>query len=177
VNIRKAPEYFLNIYIVRQICEAFQPIGYRLEMPVNELLNILELDNEFIDESIRAKGKFDILLTSRKSGRPRHIIEVKRTLKLDQICKEARRLMALASSPHENKRLKSGFIAAVAKISSTERSQNAIQIIDDRINKINEETKNEFKTSCFYRLMPPDTLGFENGDALLLTVFEISKRS
>jgi hypothetical protein len=175
VHIRKLPEYFLNVFIVNELTEKFDTLGYRLEMPVKAVLTSLgvEVVNSPLD--IRDSGNFDIVLTSRKSGAIRHVVEVKRSLSNRQLVKEAKRLKALALEKHESKRLQTGFIATVSRLKHSTRSLDLDKLLDKRLDTINEVLDNLAKVSCRYELLESGDYGFDQNESLLITVFCIEK--
>ena len=54
VHIGKMPEYFLNVSIVRELTETHSALGYRLEMPVKDALNMLGLESSQNPKDLRA---------------------------------------------------------------------------------------------------------------------------
>ncbi|MBH0029214.1 hypothetical protein I6F53_19860 [Pseudoalteromonas sp. SWN29] len=62
VTYRQMPEYFLNVSIVNALCSKFPNLGYRLEIPVREVLGSFGLDKTSNDLDLRIGGKFDIAI-------------------------------------------------------------------------------------------------------------------
>ncbi len=173
VHIRKAPEYLMNVNIVRRVCETFDQLSYRLEMPVKEMLKRIGIDQAIDSENIRDSGKFDIVLLSRKSLSPRHVIEVKRSLSKKQLCKEARRIASVATENHGSQKLTTGFIAAVTRVKNSVRSFDCDSLIENRIDCLYDHLGGMFNISCDYRILNGEGYGFDPGDEFMITVFEL----
>lgn len=62
VNIRKMPEYYMNVVIAHDLCEAFPSLGFRLELPVKDLLDKFGIVSSKSPLELRDGGKFDIVL-------------------------------------------------------------------------------------------------------------------
>lgn len=132
LNIRKAPEYLLVVESANRISRKFTQLGYKLEMPVNTLLDDTLIEYEIDDLGIM-DGRFDLVLTSRKSGRPRHIVEFKRTLKATALKKDIERICEIARASRDDSRLETGFVAVVT--SQTLRSiENRCEELQDAAN-------------------------------------------
>lgn len=168
ITIRKAPEYLLTVSIAQALANKFENIGYQLEMSVSKLLNRMEVA-EFLDPlSLRSNGRVDILLTSRKSGKPRHIIEVKRTLKIKYLLKDVQRIKALSLEQHGSKRLQTGYLVA---ISDTRCDEKREALINDRLDSFSQEVGSGFNISCRYNYLNAGEAGFEAFQSLLVAVF------
>ncbi|MGP9802806.1 hypothetical protein [Rheinheimera sp. NSM] len=175
VHIRIMPEYFLNVFIANELSNKFPTLGYRLEMPVKEVLNEFGLENYISPNELRINGKFDIAIISKGSRKLRHIIEVKRSLSKRQLLKESKRLKALASEPHQSKRLETGYIAAISRLGSSARSYGVRQLLDARLEFLGNQLGDVVDVSCRYRVMDAGAYGFDPATSLLLTVFCIKK--
>lgn len=175
VHIRKMPEYFLNVFIANELSNKFPTLGYRLEMPVKEVLNEFGLEDYISPNELRINGKFDIAIISRNSRKLRHIIEVKRSLSKLQLLKESKRLKALAAEQHQSKRLETGYIAAISRLGSTARSYDVDQLLDTRLEFLCNQLGDAVNVSCRYKVMEAGSYGFAPSMSLLLTVFCIKK--
>ncbi|WP_067217767.1 hypothetical protein [Marinomonas gallaica] len=176
VHIRKMPEYYLNVLIAHSLAKAFPSLGYRLEMPVKEALASLGLEYVQSSSELRDSGRFDVVLTSKKSRKLRHVIEVKRSLNNRQLLKEAKRLKALAMEVHESKRLETGYIAAISRLRNRPRSNNIDQLIDSRMDNIQEYLGQEMIVSCYFETLDSGSVGFPEDEALVIVVFCLQKR-
>ncbi|MCJ7482454.1 MAG: hypothetical protein MUO31_05755 [Thermodesulfovibrionales bacterium] len=172
VHVRKSPEYVLNTYIVKEVCDNFDILGFRLEMIFSDVFEMLGYKPKF-PSHIRKGAKFDIVLTSRNSKKPRHVIEVKRSIKEKQMVKEAKRILFVANAVHGSKRLKTGFIACVARIKK--KGTPAEIVIAARVKEIENTVGDGFKVFKSYKEYEFGELGFPINERLLLVVFEIKK--
>ena len=176
VNIRKMPEYYINVVIAHDLCEAFPSLGFRLELPVKDLLDKFGIVSSKSPLELRDGGKFDIVLHSRKSKKIRHVIEVKRSLNKLQIRKDALRIAALAHENHGSRRLETGYIVAIRRLKNSCKSRSLEELIDDRIDMIKSVTNN-MDVSARYALFEPGEVGFSSEERLGIIVFCLQKNN
>lgn len=177
VHIKKMPEYFINVIIANVLSNKFPSLGYRLEMPVKEVLKQSGIEKTLSPDDIRENGKFDIAITSRGSKKLRHIIEVKRSLSKRQLLKESIRLKALATESHKSKRLETGYIVALSIMKESVRSYDCESRIDSRLEYLNKKLGDAVTISCRYDVIKSDGYGLSDGESLLIAVFCIKKTS
>jgi len=173
-HLRKSPEYILNVYIVKEICKIFQTIGFRFEMRFSDLFRVFNITPRF-PKYIGEGAKFDIVLTSRRTSRPRHVIEVKRSISNRQIAKETKRIKFVAESNHGSRRLEKGFIVCVARIK--ERGRPAETLIENRAKIIRRIVGLRFTVTELHKMYEYGELGFAKNERLIVVVFEIKNRS
>ncbi|MDN3380478.1 MULTISPECIES: hypothetical protein [unclassified Pseudoalteromonas] len=175
VTYRQMPEYFLNVSIVNALCDKFPNLGYRLEIPVREVLGTFGLIETSNDQDLRIGGKFDIAIISRKSKRIRHVIEVKRSISQKELLKEAKRIYTLADAEHGSKRLQTGYIVSVRRLKETLKSTKASDLIDKRLDYLSTQLEGKAKVSVRYSLLEDvQPYGFDEHEKLLISVFSIS---
>jgi len=172
-NLRQAPEYFINVYIARELTEKFDSLGIKLEMPVKEMIDQFDISEDSLSDELRTNGRFDLVVTTQKTGKPRHIIEVKRHFAVRAILKEASRIAALSQSNHGRKNLQSGFIVSIAKRKSS-ANMTPLELIDDRQKRIIEDIGDNFQVSALYDKLPFGKFGFADNEFLMMSVIEIS---
>ncbi|MDQ9090334.1 hypothetical protein RC083_01865 [Pseudoalteromonas haloplanktis] len=174
VTYRQMPEYFLNVTVVQALCEEFPSLGYRLEIPVREVLTGFGLVSTHNDADLRIGGKFDIALISRKSKRVRHVIEVKRSISQKELLKEAKRIFTLATAEHGSKRLRTGYIVSVRRLKETDRSTKCDELLDKRLAYLEQKLGEAVNVSVRYQLLDAKPFGFDEHEKLLISVFSIS---
>ncbi|SEG59342.1 hypothetical protein [Marinobacterium lutimaris] len=175
VHIRKMPEYYLNVLIAHRLTNIFPSLGYRLEMPVKEALLGLGVNSAENGDDLRDGGRFDIVLTSKKSRKLRHVIEVKRSLSNRQLLKDAKRLKALATERHQSKRLETGFIATVSRLKISPRANNIDGLLDTRMSNIQRCLGSSMNVSCRFQVLDSGLFGFPVHESLVVTVFCLQK--
>ena len=172
LHIKKSPEYICNTYIVQEVCETFDKVGFRLEMKFAELFDLFGVERKF-PSHIGPGAKFDIVLIGRKSLKPRHVIEVKRSISIKQVLRESKRIQFVAESNHGNQRLETGFIVCVTR--TKEKGWTAEAVIQDRKVRLENQLGRQYQISSVHRQYGQGELGFPDGDCLLVVVFEIKK--
>lgn len=177
VNIREMPEYYINVVIAHALCKRFPSLGFRLEMPVRDLLHKYNIENTSKSVELRDGGKFDIVLHTKKSKNIRHIIEVKRTLSKQQIKKEALRISALAHEKHGSKRLETGYIVAIRKLKDSMQSRTLEELLDNRIEWIKSVTNKNMSVSVRCSLFEPGDVGFQDNERLAIVIFCLKKNN
>lgn len=170
-DIRDAPEYFINVQIGNAIAEKFPTVGYKLEMPVKEMTEELGTKDICCADDIRIGGRFDVVLTSRKSGKPRHVIEVKRSLKRSALVEDAKRLASLIKKSKNVVRLKSNFLVSVTRKNNTNRSIELQAFIDSRLNELIKELGAKFHVTGLYDEF---YLAKDKDKVIVVTIFEIT---
>ena len=170
VHIGKMPEYFLNVSIGRELTETHSNLGYRLEMPVKDALNMLGLESSQNPKDLRANGHFDIAIISKNSKKLRHIIEVKRTFKATELLKEAVRLKALASENHFSKRLETGYIIAVRRVKESTQAHDADKLIQNRLAYLEEHLGDSINISGVSYIFKGNEFGVADNEHLLAMV-------
>lgn len=170
MDLRDAPEHYLNVAIGNAVAAKFPRVGYKLEMPVRKMCEYLEIDDVCSTDDIRVGGRFDVVLTSRKSGAPRHVVEVKRSLGETKLLKDAKRLASLIDMSGHRQRLESNFIVSVARRSKSDRAIGTQEYLDGRVYSIEEELGVGFKVSGLYSVIEPPAKSPHNKD-LVITVF------
>lgn len=175
VNIREMPEYYINVAIAHKLISAFPTLGFRLEMPVKDLLGSYGVKNYQKSEELRCGGKFDIVLHTKKNRKIRHVIEVKRTLNKQQLKKEALRISALAHECHESKRLETGYIVAIRRLKDTIKNKTVDDLIKDRVEWITSVTNKSMVITARYDYYESGELGFDSDERLVIVVFCLKK--
>lgn len=177
VNIRVMPEYYINVVIAHALCKKFPSLGFRLEMPVRDLLYKYRIEKAIKSDELRDGGKFDIVLHTKKTRNVRHVIEVKRTLSKRQIKKEALRISALAHEKHGSKRLETGYIVAIRKLKDSTKSKTFEELLDNRIAWIKLVTGENMSVSARGHLFEPGEVGFQDNERLAIVVFCLKKNN
>lgn len=170
LTIRQSPEYIYNTYIVREICDNFNTIGFRLEMQFKDLFEALDVEPNFPPQ-IGLGAKFDTVLTSRANCQPCQVIEVKRTSDPGQVIKEAKRIKFVAD--HCKQRLKTGFIVCLMRTKINGNS--AENYILNRVSKIESELGSRYSISEDHREYPRGKFGYPKEEGFFVVVFEIEK--
>lgn len=116
-SLKQAPEYLMVVNAAAYLTDLFPQLGFRLEMPVRELLDSRLIEKNIKNKTSLARGRFDLLLTHRRSGTPRHIVEFKRSVKLSELEKDIKRICKISSAAKIDCRLQSGFIVAISTLS------------------------------------------------------------
>ncbi|KLV06819.1 hypothetical protein C9I92_00495 [Photobacterium ganghwense] len=177
VHIRKMPEYYLNVHIGQALSEFFPNIGYRLEMPVIHVLDKLKVSLPTSPDDLRVAGKLDLVITSRKTGNLRHVVEVKRSLLSIQLIKEAKRIKALAIEGISENRLQTGYIAAVSTLTKGNGALSESDLLESRLVGLEEEFGNEFTIDYLHKTMSEGEYGYPKNKALVVVVFRISRKN
>ena len=81
----------------------------RTEGEIKELLDVKEL---------RSNGRFDLVLHTTRRGKPAHIIEFKRGVKIGSLASDINRLAMVCDSVKESSRLETNYLVAVTKRTS-----------------------------------------------------------
>ncbi|RTR40558.1 hypothetical protein EKG38_01155 [Shewanella canadensis] len=173
-RLGKAPEYYLNVKIVDFITSKIPTLGYKLEMQVKELLEHFGVNSSDNPDDLRDTGNFDITLLSKKTKTPRHVIEVKRGIKLESLMKDARRISALAQEKHGSKRLSTGFIVFINRVSYCSRSARHQDRLDERLTCIRNQIGNHFSVTGLYHTLEKGVYGYSDDKGLSVNIFEIS---
>lgn len=173
---RRAPEYLTNVKIANALAHKHPALGYQLETRAKELLEKLNIVSPKHPDKLRKKGNIDIVLLSRKSSNPRHIIEVKRSIRAEKLKKDAERLAAFASEKHDNQRLKTNFIVAVNTSTNSKNSTSQNDRLVETEEKLSELLGEEFTVNSYYSVLKPGTYGYKENHSLAISIIEISKK-
>ena len=118
--LREMPEYFMVTRVGEHFSSRFSNFGYQLEASVSELLTNagVSKDSQAALErfpELRPNGRFDLALTTRKKGKPAHIIEFKKGSKFEDLKKDIDRLALLADAVPQGSRLETSYLVFVTK--------------------------------------------------------------
>ncbi|PSF05503.1 hypothetical protein C7H09_14465 [Marinobacter fuscus] len=125
-SLREMPEYFMVTRVGAHFAEKFSNFNYHLEASVAEILTKARVSPENQDSlqkysELRANGRFDLTLFTRKGGKPAHIIEFKKGTKLESLKKDIDRISLLADAVPQGSRLETNYLVFITK-RNTERS-------------------------------------------------------
>jgi len=118
--LNKMPEYFLGVAIGRTMVAEFSNFKVRFEMSVLQLLDHLGVEPGD-DPDDREKGRFDVVLMTKRKQVPAHIIEIKRSVKVGSMLADIRRLANVCRLAKIGERLETNYFVVV-----TARSEDVV---------------------------------------------------
>ena len=118
--LRDMPEYFMGTRVGEHFFNRFSNFGYNLEASVAEILEqagVPDYNQEALETfpELRQNGRFDLVLLTRKRGRPAHIIEFKKGHNLAELKKDIERLARLADAVPQGSRLETSYLVFITK--------------------------------------------------------------
>jgi hypothetical protein len=171
-HLKKGPEYLIVVKAADYITKRHPALGYQLEVNTKEFCKgkVFEEGCE-LNQDFR-HGRFDLVLTSKKTTNPRHIVEFKRTLKGTSLASDVVRIKDVAEAVSVGHRLESGFLVAVQKRKQDESSDK--KFLDSRVEGFDELLQYKFKISHEYKSLGKGKYGCKQDEHILIVVFIIS---
>ncbi|WP_040551901.1 hypothetical protein [Rheinheimera nanhaiensis] len=118
VPLNKMPEYFLGVEIGKRMIQEFDNFSVRFEMSVKQLMAQAGIESAG-DKSDRENGRFDLVLLTKRYGKPAHVIEIKRGVKTDSMLSDIKRLANICRYSKVGARLETNYFVAITRRSST----------------------------------------------------------
>lgn len=138
-SLNTLPEYFINIKIADAIFNRFpKSYKYSLEDSLASILDELGIEKDTldsIDPEFRLTGdaRTDLVLRS-KSGKVRHLVEIKRNLSTTKIKKDALRLAATCLYAPFEHRIEKNFLLAISTCNQNtfaKRTKSILEWLDE----------------------------------------------
>jgi len=172
LHLRKGPEYLIVVKAADHIIKQFPTLGYQLEVDTKDFRNGKFFDGGYeFDKNFR-DGRFDLVLTSKKTGNPRHIVEFKRTLKGTSLDSDVERIKHVAEAVSDGNRLESGFLVAVQLRKQDEELDEPL--LESRVERFEELLEHKFKISAEFNSLGKGKYGCKQDEHILIVVFKIS---
>lgn len=114
-SVNDLPEYFMAVKVADHIFDTMQTYAFTMEDSFQDLCE--EIGIEELPEECRGSGRADLVLRGLKTGRVRHVVEFKRSIKKAEIKKDAIRLAKLCELAPEQHRIEKNFLVAVTHAS------------------------------------------------------------
>lgn len=125
-SVNDLPEYFMAVKVADHVFDTMQTYAFTMEDSFQTLCE--EVGIEQLPEECRGSGRADLVLRSLKTGRVRHVVEFKRSIKKAELKKDAIRLAKLCQLAPEQHRIEKNFLVAVTHASDGVAADRELEI-------------------------------------------------
>lgn len=166
LSLNKMPEYYLGVIIGQKMLLEFGNFTVRYEMGVKQLMR--QANVEATDcPTLRENGRFDLVLLTRRSYLPAHIIEIKKSVKKELMLADVKRLAYICRSVKAGSRLETNYFITVT-------SRASAKVLNERSDYINSINAQDKKTTNIHVKAPHIIdIGIYNNKPLLAAIYEV----
>ncbi|QYJ73684.1 hypothetical protein [Shewanella sp. FJAT-52076] len=166
--LNKSPEYLMAVWVGKAVCDIFPTCAVNFEYSVQAMMVDLGIaidDDEFIEH--RINGRFDLVIKSRKTNLPLHIVEFKRGKKFSTAFEDVKRLALISDRVEQGNKVESNFFVYVTKY----KIESLVDSLKESL--ANEYDKKSYANKIGVSLVSSETVSIHEDESLNFAIVEV----